>query len=97
MSRLIDYEVIIQPVITEKSVQSAAEGKYTFEVDMRANKLQIAEAVGYIFDVDVIKVNVLRSIPKFGRWGRKSVQRKSMVKKAIVTLAPGQNIEAFGV
>jgi large subunit ribosomal protein L23 len=70
-------------------------GQYTFLVDRRANKVEIAEAVSYIFDVDVIKVRVLNQAPKFGRWGRKRIQRKSAYKKAIVTLPPNQRIEAF--
>jgi len=97
MAELNDYQVLLKPITTEKSVMATAEGKYTFEVDIRANKLQVAEAVSQVFDVDVIKVNIIKSIPKFGQWGRKRVQRKAAVKKAIVTLAPGQRIDAFGV
>jgi len=89
------YKVIIRPVITEKSNIAAAYGQYTFLVDRRANKVEVAEAVSYIFDVDVIKVRILSRPAKFGRWGRKRVQRKSAEKKAIVTLPPGQRIEAF--
>jgi len=89
------YKVIIRPVITEKSNIAAAYGQYTFLVDQRANKVEIAEAVSYIFDVDVLKVRILNKPAKFGRWGRKRVQRKSAEKKAIVTLPPGQRIEAF--
>jgi len=89
------YKVIIRPVITEKSNIAAAYGQYTFLVDRRANKVEVAEAVSYIFDVDVIKVRILNRPAKFGRWGRKRVQRKSAEKKAIVTLPPGQRIEAF--
>ncbi len=96
MAQLNEYQVIKRPIITEKSVAATAEGKYTFEVDLRANKMQIAEAVSLIFDVDVVRVNVIKSIPKFGRWGRKVVKRKPATKKAIVTLAPGQRIDAFG-
>ena len=97
MTVLNDYQVILNPIITEKSTFAAAEGKYTFEVDIRANKLQIAEAVENIFDVDVVKVNVIKRIPKFGRWGAKRIRRVSASKKAIVTLMPGQRIDAFGV
>lgn len=97
MAHLNEYQVIVKPVMTEKSLMSAAEGKYTFEVDIRANKLQVAEAVSQVFDVDVVKVNVINSIAKFGRWGRKTVRRKSPTKKAIVTLASGQRIDAFEV
>lgn len=97
MAELNDYQVLLKPITTEKSVTAIAEGKYTFEVDIKANKLQVAEAVSGIFDVDVVKVNIIKSIPKFGQWGRKRVQRKAATKKAIVTLAPGQRIDAFGV
>jgi large subunit ribosomal protein L23 len=89
------YQVIIRPVITEKSNIAAASGNYTFIVDRRANKVEIAQAVSYIFDVDVVKVRIINKAAKFGRWGRKRVQRKSAEKKAIVTLLPGQRIDAF--
>lgn len=89
------YKIIIRPVITEKSNIASELGQYTFLVDRRANKVEIAEAISYIFDVDVIKVRVMNQAPKFGRWGRKRVQRKSAYKKAIVTLPPNQRIEAF--
>lgn len=89
------YKVIIRPVITEKSNIASAYGQYTFLVDRRANKVEIAEAVSYIFDVDVEKVRIINKPAKFGRWGRKRVQRKPAEKKAIVTLPPGQRIEAF--
>jgi large subunit ribosomal protein L23 len=89
------YKIIIRPVITEKSNIASESGQYTFLVDRRANKVEIAEAISYIFDVDVIKVRVMNQAPKFGRWGRKRVQRKSAYKKAIVTLPPNQRIEAF--
>jgi large subunit ribosomal protein L23 len=89
------YKIIIRPVITEKSNRASEFGQYTFIVNQRANKLEIAEAISYIFDVDVLEVRVMNRAPKFGRWGRKRVQRKSAQKKAIVTLPPGQRIEAF--
>jgi large subunit ribosomal protein L23 len=89
------YKIIVRPIITEKSNIASGLGQYTFLVDRRANKVEIAEAVAYIFDVDVVRVRVLNQAPKFGRWGRKRVQRQSAEKKAIVTVAPGQRIEAF--
>ena len=89
------YKIIIRPIITEKSNIASAYGQYTFLVDRRANKVEIAEAVSYIFDVDVVKVRVMNNPAKFGRWGRKRVQRKSATRKAIVSLPPGQRIEAF--
>ena len=89
------YQVIVRPVITEKSNIAAELGHYTFIVDRRANKVEIAQAVSHIFDVDVVAVRIINKGPKFGRWGRKRVQRKAALKKAIVTLLPGQRIEAF--
>jgi len=90
------YQVIIRPVDTEKSrITADAFGQYTFMVHPWANKTEIGLAIEYIFDVDVVKVRVVNQAPKFGRWGRKTIQRKSAQKKAIVTLAPGQRIEAL--
>jgi large subunit ribosomal protein L23 len=92
---LSPYKVIIHPVITEKSNIAAASGQYTFVVDPRANKTEVAEAVAYIFDVDVVKVRIINRAAKFGRWGRKRVKRQTAQKKAVVTLPVGQSIEAF--
>jgi large subunit ribosomal protein L23 len=89
------YTIIIKPVNTEKSIIAADMGQYTFMVHPWANKIEIAQAISYIFNVDVVQVRVINRAPKFGRWGRKQVQRQSAHKKAIVTLAPGQRIEAF--
>ncbi len=90
------YEVLKRPIITEKSgFQSESLGQYTFEVDRRANKLQVKEAVEKIFDVDVVSVNIINMPAKRGRFGRRQVVRKPAWKKAIVKLAPGQRIEFF--
>ena len=89
------YDIIIRPLITEKSEMAAAQGQYTFLVDPGANKVEIAEAVSYIFDVDVKRVRIINRAAKFGRWGRKRVKRQVAQKKAVVTLPPGQRIEAF--
>lgn len=89
------YKIIIRPVDTEKSRLAAGTGQYTFMVNPWANKVEVALAVSYIFDVDVVKVRTINNAPKFGRWGRKRIKRKSAEKKAVVTLAPGQKIEAF--
>ncbi len=90
------YTIVIRPIDTEKSrIAADTFGQYTFMVHPRANKTEIAMAVSYIFDVDVVKVRVINKAPKFGRWGRKRIQRQSAQKKAIVTLATGQRIEAF--
>ncbi|HPV08829.1 MAG TPA: 50S ribosomal protein L23 [Aggregatilineales bacterium] len=92
------YDVLRRPVITEKSTRLTDENNvYVFEVDLRANKAQIAEAVETIFDVDVVKVNTAVMPAKMGRRLRKRYIRKKEWKKAYVTVAPGQSIELFGV
>jgi len=90
------YEVIKRPIITEKSnILVDLYGQYTFEVDCRANKNQVKEALEQIFDVDVEKVRIVNVKPKRGRYGRRTVVREPAWKKAIVTLAPGQRLEMF--
>jgi large subunit ribosomal protein L23 len=90
------HKVIKRPVVTEKSnILADLYGQYTFEVDRRANKHQVKEAVEAIFDVDVEKVRIVNLKPKRGRYGRRMVVREPAWKKAIVTLAPGQRLEMF--
>lgn len=92
------YDIIKRPIITEKSTAQAENlTHYVFEVDMRANKIQIADAVMRIFDVDVLKVRTMVMPPKRGRRGRKFYIRQGAWKKAVVTLAPGQSIKYFEV
>ncbi|HMM27506.1 MAG: 50S ribosomal protein L23 [Chloroflexota bacterium] len=92
------YDVIRRPVITEKSHQMVdASNQYVFEVERRANKIQIKEAVERIFDVSVVKVNTMMMPAKRGRRGRKVYVRAKPWKKAVVTLAPGQEITLFNV
>ncbi|MBN1217698.1 MAG: 50S ribosomal protein L23 [Anaerolineae bacterium] len=89
------YKIIVRPFNTEKSNIAADKGQYTFMVHSDANKVEIAEAVSYIFNVDVVEVRVMNYAPKFGRWGRKRIKHQPAYKKAVVTLPPGQRIEAF--
>lgn len=92
------YEVIKRPIITEHSSKLVNDlNQYTFEVDVRANKIQIKEAVEAIFDVDVLKVATLIMPLKRGRRGRKTYQRSPEWKKAIISLPPGQTIALFNV
>ena len=90
-------EVIRRPVITEKSTRLADEEfQYVFEVDTRANKHQIKEAVEFIWPkVDVINVRVMNMPAKRAKRWRKMIIRKKGWKKAIVTLLPGQRLEMF--
>ncbi len=90
------YDVIKRPVITEKSNTMVDNtNQYVFEVDMRANKIQIADAVVRIFDVDVLKVRTIVMPPKRGRRGRSFYIRQSAWKKAIVSVPAGQRIPIF--
>jgi large subunit ribosomal protein L23 len=91
------YEILRRPVVTEKSnFQSDVLGQYTFEVDQRANKPQIKEAVEIVFGVTVENVRVMNMPTKRAmRYGRREVVRRPGWKKAIVTLAPGDQIEIF--
>jgi large subunit ribosomal protein L23 len=91
------YEVIKRPVVTEKSRYQALElGQYTFEVDRRANKAMVKEAVETIYGVRVVGVNVMNMPAKAAkRWGRRRVVRQSAWKKAVVTLVQGDSIPLF--
>jgi large subunit ribosomal protein L23 len=90
------YDVIRRPVISEKTHGMAEVlNHFTFEVDMRANKIQIKEAVERIFDVDVLDVRTLVMPPKRGRRGRKFYIRSKAWKKAVVTVPFGQKIDLF--
>ena len=92
------YDVIRRPVITEKSTRLSEENNvYVFEVDIRANKAQIKDAVQSIFDVDVLKVRTAIMPAKMGRRMRKTYIRKKAWTKAYVTVEPGQNIDLFGI
>ena len=86
--------ILIRPVISEKSYALIAEGKYTFRVDDRAHKTQIAQAVQEVFGVKVAKVRTAKVRSKPKRRGL-SQGRTRAWKKAIVQLAPGERIELF--
>jgi large subunit ribosomal protein L23 len=88
------YGVILRPLITEKATLLTAQNKYAFEVDKRANKLQIKDAVELAFSVKVTTVNTLRMKGKSRRYGRIATRMPDW-KKAIVTLAAGEKIELF--
>ena len=79
------YDVILTPVITEKSMDDAANRKYTFKVAKNANKAEIKKAVEEVFDVKVAKVNTMNCKGHLRRYGRFEGYTPSW-KKAIVTL-----------
>ncbi|NLN20083.1 MAG: 50S ribosomal protein L23 [Firmicutes bacterium] len=88
-------DIIISPVITEKTMTDLLPlNKYTFEVDVRANKSQIRDAIEELFGVKVVAVNTMRCRGKLRRMGRFQGRRPER-KKAIVTLREGDSIEIF--
>lgn len=89
------YNVIIRPVVTERSFDLMGENKYTFEVARQAPKEEIRDAVQKLFGVRVLKVNTMWVKPKNKRV-RYVAGKTRTWKKAVVTLAPGDSIEIFG-
>ena len=87
-------EIIIRPLVTEKSTGLMADNKYTFLVAPGANKIEIKHAIEKLFNVKVLKVNTLVDRGKLRRVGRFQ-GRQSDRKKAIVTLRPGDQIQVF--
>ncbi len=89
------YDIVRRPVITEKAMSEMADKKYTFIVDVNANKTQIKDAVEEIFKVKVDRVNTVRVMGKMKRMGKYEGRRPSY-KKAIVKLtADSKGIEFF--
>ena len=90
------YEVLRRPIVTEKTMDSVdVANRYAFEVDMRANKLQIKDAVEAAFSVTVVDVNTIVMPAKTTRRGKRVTIRKPKWKKAVVALAPGNSIQLF--
>ena len=89
------YDIIIRPLITEKTTQQKeAASQVTFEVARRANRVEIKRAVESIFDVNVAAVNTMHVRGKVKRRGRILGKRRNW-KKAVVTLMAGQRIDFF--
>jgi large subunit ribosomal protein L23 len=87
-------DVIIRPIVSEKSYAGIEQNSYTFLVDTRANKTEIKEAVQSIWGVRVVSVNTLNRQGKVKRRGWTKGKRADE-KRAIVTLADGDSIEIF--
>ena len=89
------YDVIISPIITENTMDMAADKKYAFKVAKDANKTEVRKAIEEIFGVDVAKVNIVNVSGKKKRLGR-TFGTTSSYKKAVVTLTPdSKEIELF--
>jgi large subunit ribosomal protein L23 len=92
------YDILRKPIITEKSsFQSSELNQYVFEVHRKATKAQIKEAVETLFDVTVLRVNVINVPAKRSRRARsrRVLVRRPGFKKAIITLASGDSIDVF--
>jgi large subunit ribosomal protein L23 len=101
MSALSAADIVLRPVISEKSIDESGRGKYTFAVHGNANKIRIKAAIEELYKkeaVTVVAVNVLTTKAKEKRRGTRRgriVGHTTAWRKAIVTLAPGQKIEFF--
>lgn len=90
------YDIIVRPLETEKAYILREQGKYVFMVHMGANKLQVKRAVEEIYGVNVDRVRTMVMPGKVNKArGRRVVRRRAPWKKAVVTLTPGQRIDAL--
>jgi len=92
------YDVLVRPLVTEKtSYQSGKLNQYSFVVANKATKTMVKDAVETLFDVDVVRVNIVNAPAKRGRRARsrRLLVRRPAFKKAIITLAEGQTLEIF--
>lgn len=92
------YDILRRPIVTEKSNYQADDlNQYVFEVSMDATKQMVKDAVETVFDVDVVRVNIINVPAKRSRrWRNRRVKvRRSAYKKAIITLEPGESINVF--
>lgn len=101
MAELHIYDIIKRPVITEKStILQDDNNQYVFEVNQQANKIQISEAIEFIFDVDpddILKVRTMIMPAKRGTRGRRTYIRRKQWKKAVVTLDLSVTLDIFNV
>ena len=88
-------DILLGPVVSEKSYNLIDQNKYTFWVDTDANKTEIKIAVETVFDVSVVSVNTINRVGKLRRT-RYGTGKRPDTKRAIVTVAEGQRIDIFG-
>ena len=92
MTAVEDFDVLLGPIVTEKATSLSEHGQIVFKVRIDATKVQIRRAVERLFDVKVTGVNTIRVTGKTKLF-RQTLGRRSNYKKAVVTLAEGQNID----
>ena len=93
------YDVLRRPLVTEKSsYQSGSLNQYSFIVADDATRTQVKDAIETLYDVNVVRVNIINTTAKRGRRlrSRRLLVRKPGYKKAIITLAEGQTLDMFG-
>lgn len=94
----MNKNIIIRPIITEKSMYDAGLGKFTFAVNRNTNKYAIAQAVQEAFQVTVEHISVSRVKGARKRAGTRRIEKQGDIwKKAIITLAKGQKIDLFDI
>lgn len=96
VSKAAAYDTIIRPIVTEKATVANERGQVTFSVAMTATKPEIKAAVEMLFNVKVVAVNTIIQKGKVKTF-RGRVGRRKNIKKAMITLAEGQNIDLMGV
>ena len=92
------YDVLVRPLVTEKSsYQSSSLNQYSFVVANHATKSMVKDAIETLFDVNVVRVNIVNAPAKRGRRARsrRLLVRRPAFKKAIITLADGESLEIF--
>ena len=94
MTGLTHEQILLSPVVSEKSYSGIAEGRYTFKVHPDAHRMQVRQAVEDLFDVHVERINIVRVQPKPKRRGLFKGTRPGW-KKAIVQVREGETIEIF--
>ena len=90
----MNLDIIIEPIVTEKTNQMRKERKYVFKVDSKSNKIEIRDAIKQLFSVNPTKCNIINVTGKPKRV-RYRLGRTSSWKKAIITLPPGEKIDIF--
>ena len=87
-------QVLVKPVLTEKTVQGTANGKYTLLIHENATKVDVKQALQSLYEANVDKVNIVKSQAKFklGR-GRRPVQKRGEARRAIVTMKKGVKLD----
>ncbi|MEA3485222.1 MAG: 50S ribosomal protein L23 [Candidatus Aerophobetes bacterium] len=97
MSKKFAQDIILKPVVSEKSTFLLKENKYVFKVPLKVNKIEIKKAVEELFKVEVNEVRTMRIKGKKRKWRGRAVGKTPNWKKAIVKLKEGSTIEELGV